>query len=181
MGGEISLKQKAALAVLAVVALYAGAVAFWFLSAERKWKTAARRYEQARTTYQRECKLISEKAKWDAAYESEKAAMPTFMLGRATDTTWLQKTGEIAATNLVQISQRGAQKEALEVDDVTVLPIDASWDASLEALVKFMYSIENSDEGLFDIARLNFKPSQKKGYLRGTFTINCAYMREEEK
>ena len=175
---EVSLKQKAVFATLAVVALYVGAVLFWFLSAEGTWKKAARRYEQAKATYLKEERLIAEKAKWDAAYEAEKANMPTFASGKATDTTWLQKTGEIAAKSLVQISQRGTQKEKLEVDDVTVLPIDASWEGSLEALVKFLYALENSDEGLFDVAELRFRPSAKKGYLKGDFTLNCAYMRE---
>ena len=178
---EISLKQKAVLASLAVAALYVGAVLFWFLSAESAWKKSARKYEQAKATYQKECRLIAERDRIDEDYEKEKAAMPTFAAGKSTDTTWLQKTGEIAAKNLVQISQRGTQKEKMEIDDVTVLPIDASWEASLEAIVKFMYELENSGEGLFDVAELNFKPSQRRGYLRGSFTVNCAYMRDEEK
>ena len=49
----MSLKQKAVVAILAVVALYVGAVLFWFLSAESAWKKAARRYEQAKATYQK--------------------------------------------------------------------------------------------------------------------------------
>lgn len=175
---SMSLRQKAVFASLAVVALYAGAVAFWFLSAEGSWRKAARRYEKAKETYEKEERLIAEKDRWDAAYEEEKANMPTFASGKATDTTWLQKTGAIAATNLVQISQRGAKKESLEIDDVTVMPIDMTWEASLEALVKFLYALENSDEGLFDVASLSVRPGQKKGYLRGSFTINCAYMRE---
>ena len=174
----LSLRQKAVFASLAVVALYAGAVAFWFLSAESSWKKAARRYEQAKATCEREERLIAEKARWDAAYEAEKEHMPTFASGKATDTEWLRKTGAIAAANLVQVSQRGAKKESLDIDDVTVLPIDMTWEASLEALVKFLYALENSEEGLFDVASLNVRPGQRKGYLRGTFTINCAYMRE---
>ena len=174
----LSLRQKAVFAVLAVVALYAFAALTWFFSAESAWKKAVRRYEQAKATYQKEERLIADKAKWDAAYETEKAAMPIFEAGKATDTTWLQRMGEIATRNLVQISQRGTQKEKLEIDDVTVLPIDASWEGSLEALVKFLHELENSDAGLFDVAELNFKPSSKKGYLRGTFKLNCEYMRE---
>lgn len=174
----LSLKQKAVFAVLAVVALYAVAALTWFLSAEGAWKKAARRYEQAKATYLKEERLIAEKAKWDEAYEAEKAAMPTFAAGKAADTTWLQKMGDVATKNLVQISQRGTQKEKLEIDDVTVLPIDASWEGSLEALVKFLHELENSDEGLFDVAELRFRPSAKKGYLKGDFTLNCAFMRE---
>lgn len=175
----LSLRQKAVFASLAVVALYVGAVLFWLLFAESSWKQAARRYEQAREKYQGEQQLISAKAEWDAAYEAEKANMPSFAFGKATDTTWLQKIDAIAATNRVQISQRDAKKESLKIDDVTVLPIDMTWDASLEALVKFLYALENSEEGLFDVASLTVRPG-KSGYLRGTFTVNCAYMREGE-
>lgn len=178
---SMSLRQKAVAAALVVIALYVGAALFWFLAAESNWKKAARRYAQAKKTYLKEEKLISEKAKWDEAYEAEKAAMPIFASGKATDTTWLSLVGSLATTNLVQISQRSASKETPETDDVTVLPIDATWDASLEALVKFLHALENSEEGLFAVTKLNFRPSQKPGYLRGTFTLNCAYMREESK
>ena len=176
----MTLRQKAVVAALVVVALYVGAALFWFLSAESSWKKAAHRYETAKLTYLKEEKLISEKAKWNAAYETEKAAMPVFTAGKATDTTWLSLVGSLATLNLVQISQRSASKEAQESDDVTVLPIDATWDASLEALVKFLHALENSEEGLFAVTKLSFRPSQKQGYLRGTFTLNCAYMREGE-
>jgi hypothetical protein len=41
-----------------------------------------------------------------------------------------------------------------------------------------MYALENAEQGMFDLKNLNFKPSSKKGYLRGSFTLTCAYMRE---
>ena len=176
----MTLRQKAVVAALVVVALYVGAALFWFLSAESSWKKAADRYETAKLTYLKEEKLISEKAKWDDAYKTEKSAMPVFAAGKATDTTWLARVDSLATTNLVQISQKNGAKETPETDDVTVLPIDASWDASLEALVKFLHALENSEEGLFAVTKLSFRPSQKQGYLRGTFTLNCAYMREGE-
>ena len=175
---EMGLKEKAMAAVIVVIALYAVVVVTWFLYSGTAWRSAFKKYEREEKTFNKEERLISERNKWTEAYEAEKAAMPTFAAGRATDTTWLQKMGEVANRNLIQISQRGTQKEKLEIDDVTVLPIDASWEGSLEALVKFLYELENSKEGLFDVAELDFKPSAKKGYLRGTFALNCAYMRE---
>ena len=181
MNNSMTLRQKAVVAVLAVVALYVGAVLFWFVSAERTWKRAKRDYQKAKETYVKEERLIARKAELEEACEKEQSSMLMFAEEKATDTTWLQKTGEIAAANLVQISSRKAQKESTEEvgDDVRSLPIEASWEASLEALVKFMYALENSDEGLFDFSKLVFRPSQKKGYLKGTFTVTCAYRRGE--
>ena len=178
MNNSLTLKQKAAVATLAVVALYVGAALFWFVSAEKTWKKSATAYRNAKQKYEKETRLIKEKGYWEEACEKEQAAMRMFDEDKATDTTWLQKTGEIAASNLVYISSRRAQEESLGVgEDVRALPIEASWEASLQALVKFMYALENSDEGLFDFSKLVFKPSAKRGYLKGTFVVSCAYRR----
>ena len=173
-----TLREKAILAMLGVIALYAFAVILWFASAESSWKKAAKAYDKAKKTYENEVKLIGEKRKWVDAYENEKATMPTFESGKATDTTWRRKLDEIAERHNIVISsaQTGAEVEA---GDVLELPIEVrSWDGSLEALTRFMHELENTNDGMFDITQLNFKPSSKRGYLRGSFTLNCAYMRE---
>ena len=167
------------MAVMGVIVLYAIAVATWFMSAESAWKKAAKNYAKARETYQKEVRLIGEKSKWIEAYEDEKAQMPTFEVGKATDTTWQRKLDEIAEKNHIQITSKQIGKET-EAGDVLELPIDVkTWEGSLEALVRFMHELENTNDGMFDITQLNFKPSSKKGYLRGNFTLNCAYMREK--
>lgn len=174
-----SLREKALMAVVGVVALYAIAALMWFVSVESAWKKAAKGYAKARDTYAKEVKLISEKRKWTEAYETEKAAMPTFEIGKATDTTWRRKLDEIAEKNHVLITSAQTGKEA-EVGDVLELPIEVkSWEGCLETLVRTMHELENTTEGMFDITQLSFKPSSKKGYLRGSFVLNCAYMREK--
>ena len=175
---DAKLREKAMMAVVAVVVLYAVAVGVWFFSAESAWKRAAKAYGRERDRYEQEEKLISEKRKWNELYDLEKAAMPTFEAGKATDTVWLRKVENLARTNLVLITSIDSGKE-VEAGDVLELPIEVkSWEGSLEALVKFMHELENTDQGMFDIKVLNFKPSSKKGYLRGSFTLTCAYMRE---
>lgn len=175
----MKLKEQAVAAVLGMVALYALAAGLWFMHSEAAWKKARRQYDKAVETYDRECRLIAEKRKWTDAYEAEKAAMPTFEAGKATDTTWLKKMDELAEKHHIAISQRQSGKE-VEAGDVLELPIDVkTWEGSLESLVKFMHELENTGEGMFDIRSLNFKPSSKKGYLKGSFTLTCAYMRED--
>ena len=174
-----TLREKALMAVVGVVALYAIAALVWVFSAESSWKKAAKAYAKAKDAYQKEVKLIGEKRKWAEAYEDEKATMKTFEAGKATDTTWRRKLDEIAERNRIVISSAQTGKE-IEAGDVLELPIDVkSWEGCLESLVKFMHELENTGDGMFDITQLNFKPSSKKGYLRGSFTLNCAYMREK--
>ena len=175
---DAKLKEKAMMAVAAVIVLYAVAVGVWFLSAERAWKLAAKAYGRERDRYVQEEKLISEKRKWNELYDLEKAAMPTFEAGKATDTVWLRKVEELARTNLVLITSRDPGKE-VEAGDVLELPIEVkSWEGSLEALVKFMHALENSTDGMFDVKEISIRPSQKKGYLKGSLSITCAYMKE---
>jgi len=180
------LKQKAVLAILGAVVAYAILVAMWFMNLDRKmgwcpkaWGDAMRSYEKACKTYRDECRLIAQKTKWTEAYEDEKKAMPTFEIGKATDTTWQRKLDEIAAKHHIAIAQRQAGKESV-AGEVLELPIEVkSWEGALESLVKFMHELENTDEGMFDIRSLSLKPSAKRGYLKGSFTLTCAYMRGE--
>lgn len=175
-----SLREKAVIATLGVIVLYAIAVGTWFLSAEGSWKKAAKAYARAKETYQHEVKLIGEKRKWTEAYENEKKAMPTCKSGEATDTIWLPRLDRIAATNHISISSSQAGTE-VEAGDVLELPIEVKgWEGSWESLVHLMYELENTEEGMFDISQINIKPiPSKPGYLRGSFILNCAYMREK--
>jgi len=174
-----SLREKAVMATLGVIVLYAVAVGMWFLSAESAWKKASKGYDKAKENYQKEVKLIGERQKWTDAYETEKAAMPTFEAGKATDTTWRRKLDELAAKHHIAIASAQTGKET-EAGDVLELPIEVkSWEGCLESLVRLMHELENTTEGMFDVTQISFKPSSKKGYLRGSFTLNCAYMREK--
>jgi len=175
----MSLREKAVLSAIGMALLYGLAIALWFMSQEAAWKKAAKTYDRAKAQYESERRLISEKAKWNQAYEDEKALMPTFEAGKATDTTWLGKMDALAAKHHITISQRQSGKET-ESGEVLELPLEVkNWEGALESLVKFMHELENTDEGMFDIRSLNFKPSSKKGYLKGSFTLTCAYMREK--
>ncbi len=179
MGGEMGNREKALAATLVMVALYAVAAGVWFFHSQTAWSRAKKQYLKAVDAYERECKLINERNKWTEAYEAEKAAMPTFASGKATDTTWLKLMDTLAEKHHIAISQRQSGKE-VESGDVLELPIDVkNWEGSLESLVKFMHELENTSDGMFDIRSLNFKPSSKKGYLKGSFVLTCAYMREE--
>ena len=181
-----SLKEKAVLAALGMLLLYALAAALWFTTQQAAWRKASRSYAKAKDRYARECELIRDRAKWTDAYESEKARMPTFESGKATDTTWLSMMDALATKHNVFVAQRQGGKET-KAGDVLELELDVkNWEGALESLVRFMYELENPDEtdeklrGMFDIKTLNFRPSPKKGYLKGAFTLTCAYMRESE-
>lgn len=181
MGG-MALKEKAILAMLGVVVLYAAAAAVWFLHMGGKtgeWAKAAKAYHRERDRYSAECRLIARKAELSDSYEEAKSLMPTFESGKTTDTTWLQKMDEFAAKHYIQISNRQGGKE-VEAGEVLELTIDVkNWEGALESLVKFLYELDTTSEGMFDVRSISFRPSNKKGFLKGSFALTCAYMRED--
>lgn len=181
MSSQMSLKEKAVFATLGVVLLYAFAVVLWFTMQQSAWKRAAMDYRKKENRYLSEEKLISRKNTWIQAYEDEKSRMPMFSAEALdTDTTWLRKMEYFAEKYNVVISQTesGAETAAGDVleREITV----RNFEGSLESLVRFMYELENSETGMFDMKSLNLKPSAKKGYLKGSFTITCAYMRDSQ-
>ena len=176
----MQLKEKAILAILGMVGLYALAAVLWFVSQQAAWKKSAKEYSKACETYNKECKLISERQKWIDSYEEEKSLMPMFDEGKSTSTTWQRKMEELAVKHHISISQRQAGKE-VEAGDVLELPIEVkTWEGALESLVQFLHELENTDEGMFDVRSLTMRPSSKKGYLKGSLILTCAYMRKKD-
>lgn len=179
-----SLKEKAVLATLGVLVLYAIAIAVWFMVSggnRGAWSKARDRYQKAVKQFRREEDLIAKKRYWNEKYDSAKAEMPSFALGKATDTTWLDRVEDLAKTNLVLITKIEARDE-VSAGDVLELPIEVgSCECSLEALVKFIHALENSTDGMFDVKELHMQPTRgKPGYLHGSISLTCAYMRDKD-
>ena len=75
---RMSLKERTIAAVLGVLILYAAAAALWFMNLENSWRLSQKKYAAALKQRMDEDRLIRETAKWNNAYEVERAKMPTF-------------------------------------------------------------------------------------------------------
>ena len=178
---RMSLKERTIAAVLGVLILYAAAAALWFMNLENSWRLAKKKYAAAREQRIKEDRLIRETAKWNNAYEDERAKMLTFEEDeKGIDTKFLSRMEEIGQGNAMTISRRQPGQEQ-EVGDVYELPITVNdWEGSLENLVKFIYALQQDEDTMFDVSALSIKPSAAhKGYLKGSFTLTCAYMRNK--
>ena len=177
----MSQRDQTAAAAAVVVVLYAAAALFWFLVQADAWKKSEKRYHRERDRYRQEERLISERAKWSAAYDEEREKMPQFSESeKGVDTHWLSRMDALAAEHHVAIMQRDPQQETRK-EDVFELPIDVkNWEGSLESLVSFMNALQGAEGAMFDIRSISVKPSSHKGFLKGSFTLSCAYMRGGE-
>ena len=175
----VTSREKTMLLVAIVVVLYAAA-ALSFKKQSTNWKASQRLYASAQKKLQEERELIAAKDEWTAKYEQMRGLMPVFPYDKDVDTHWLNIMDSTATRNGFTIARRQTSKE-VEVGDVYELPIDCKdWEGTLEALVKFLYDL-HQEGAMLDVRQLFVRPSNRPGYLKGTFTLYCAYMRGDEK
>lgn len=171
----VSSKDKNMLMVAFVAVLYAFA-ALSFKKQSQNWKVAERVYGSAKTKLTEERALIAAKDEWAMKYEQMRDLMPVFPYEQDVDTHWLGIMDAAATRNGLTIARRQASRE-VEVGDVYELPIDCKdWEGSLESLVTFLHDL-HKEGAMLDVRQLFIRPSNRPGFLKGTFTLYCAYMR----
>jgi Tfp pilus assembly protein PilO len=175
----VTSREKTMLLVAVVAVLYAAA-ALSYKKQAANWKSSERLYRSAQKKVQEERALIAARDEWLARYEQMRGLMPVFPYDQDVDTHWLNIMDAAATRNGLTIARRQTGKE-VEVGDVFELPIECKgWEGTLEALVKFLYDLQG-EGAMLDVRQLFIQPvSGRPGYLRGTFTLTCAYMRGEE-
>lgn len=178
-----SMRERAILAVLLVLALYVGLALMWTGTQRAKLESSRKAYETQKKRCERETKLISRTDYWREQLESESSKMPTFPEGQDVDTWWWQRVDALAAENNVSTPNhdKGAEERK---GDVYELQLDArGWESSLKSLVRFLCALETAENAMFDIRDITINPVQKSGsytgLLKTSFRLGCAYMRGE--
>jgi hypothetical protein len=175
----VSFREKNLLIIVAVLALYALA-ALSYKKQMENWRTARQIYENAQKKLQEEKDLIAVRNDWNKRYEQMQSLMPVFPEEKDVDTHWLNTMEALAEKNNLTISRRQAGEEVSTAGDVFELPIECKdWEGTLESLVKFLYDL-HLEGAMLDVRNMFIRPSSKAGYLKGTFSLYCAYMRGEE-
>ena len=174
----VSSREKNMLMVAGVLLLYAFGALIYKQQIE-DWKIAKRGYANAVKKFNDERALIASRKEWSDRYEQLSSLMPVFPYEKDVDTHWLNTMDSVATRNKLTITRRQASKEEL-VGDVYELPVDCKdWEGTLESLVTFLYDL-NKEGAMLDVRQIFVRPSPRGGFLKGTFTLYCAYMRGDE-
>ena len=121
--------------------------------------------------------MIGERELWDERYEAEASQIPVVEEGQGSDTVWMRIVGDVAKKNNVFVSDIKAGRRMESIGNMDEVNLDVKWTGALESLVKFIYELENSDAGKFDVSSLNFSPGKRQGYLGGSMTLKCIFKR----
>lgn len=176
----LSSKDQKLLGLFVVVVLL-GVLGMWYPKAKKNWESEKLIWQRQTARLSRERAVISQRDFIQNRYETLRDRMPTFPMGKSVDTHWLPIMDNTARANNVNIAQRsiGGEEELGEVTELTLECRD--WEGRLDSLVWFLYDIETREDAMMDVRAITIRPSTKKpGILQGTFTLNCAYMRQED-
>lgn len=171
-------RDKKLLVVFAVV-VAVGILGLWLPKARMAVETARLAWQRQRAQLEAERAVVALRPAIVRQYEELRGKMPVFPEGRSVDTHWLPIMDNTARANNVNIAQRAIGGEET-LGDVTELTLECrDWQGRLDSLVWFLYDIENRDDAMMDVRAITIRPSTKDpGVLQGTFTLNCAYMRQ---
>ncbi len=174
----VTSREKSMLLIAVVAVLYAIA-ALSYKTQLANWKREERIYKTAQKKLLEERALIAAREEWSERYTRMRDLMPVFPYEQDVATYWLNLMERASNENGLTIARRQTGKEN-EVGDVFELPIECrDWEGTLESLVKFLYDLQKAG-AMLDVRQLFVRPSNRPGYLKGTFTLYCAYMRGDD-
>ncbi len=120
--------------------------------------------------------LVQSQGQWDSRLNAVKTRLAKYSAGQDVTADYLKILERVAKDNHVNLGRRQPKKEKRH-GNLYELAIDCSWEGDLEALVRFLFALEQETVTM-DVERLtvSMKPGGKD-QMRGNFTVMCIYSR----
>ena len=176
---SLSRHERTLLVVTVLVALF-GLLGLRLRRGLDAWRDRLSRLESLRRARAESVALIASGPQWRENYEGVQDQMPIFEPGKQVDTHWMSIMDQLADRYGVSITRRNVGRETL-VGDVYEFSTDCQWEAPLDTFAEFLCAMQEAG-AMLDVRDLTIRThGNRKGFLRGNFTLHCAYMRGEEK
>lgn len=145
------------------------------LAALREREASLGQMERERLLAERE---ISRKSEYEDRLMEFRGQLPSHSRDARVTADLLRMIENTARdSNLVLLKREPEDERSL--GEIYEVSIKCTWEGTLEALVRFLYTIQ-AQGAILDIRFLTVSPkSGEAEMLRGSFTVDCAYSREE--
>ena len=179
----LSSRDKNLLVIIGVLVLYAILV-FSYKGKIEQWNIAKKVYERAHAKLEAEKALIAARGEWEEKLDEAVKIIPAFPEdAKNVDTHWQTVMDTLAEKNHISIT-RSQAPQVEQVGNLSEMVIECKdWEGTLKSIVNFLWALHQEGASL-DIRQLYIHPIQNRpGFLKGYFTLSCAYMygeREDE-
>ncbi len=157
-----------------MVILYLATWHFFATSRFERLETIAEERNKIESALRRERNALTREYEVREQFRSAYQDLAAFPENVDVTADMLIKVEGLATSNQLVLTRREPQKERRQ-GDISTLDIKCNWEGSLESLVRFLYAL-GQDHAMLDISELYIR-AEGKGVLKGTFTINCSYIR----
>lgn len=170
--------REVLMAWLTGVAVLAG-LTFWFV--EPRWERfsyMSRQIEVAQRKMERDRQLIDSRDQWDDRMQGLRRSLTKYPRQRDLTAEYLKLIERLAKENNLTLVQRRPDREKTQ-GGLYELSINCTWEGDLDALVRFLYTLDQQDVTM-NVEELSVSTVPgKKEQLRGSFTLICAYTRDD--
>jgi Tfp pilus assembly protein PilO len=155
-------------------------ITYWIL--EPRWKKWEERQEEMKLLRERmqvTAHLLEQKDKWEEKFVRLRDELPRYPAGRQVTAELLKNIEQTARRHNLTLLRREPEKPE-DMGDLYEVAIHCTWDSELEPLTHFLYAIQIQG-AILDIRNLSVTPMKgAPGRLKGSFTVDCAFTREQE-
>lgn len=165
--------------VMVMIMLAVVLLGFTYLLAEpmiTQWREAAgarARLERDRGIAER---LLASRGDWEMRLSGARSTLPRYSMTQAVGADLLRQVRRLADENRV-VTTRISPGAEENIGDLYEQSIEVTWEAELEALVRFLYAVQVAGATL-DIRQMTMTPAQDEK-LKGNLRIFFAYQRSE--
>lgn len=156
-----------------------GGVTFWFIEPRlRTLRDMSRRITIAERKIERDQNLLNTRQEWNQRLTELRKTLTKYPQDKDLTAEYLKLIERLAKENNLTLVQRRPDKEKTQ-GGLYELSINCTWEGNLEAIVRFLYTLEQQDVSM-TIEELTISTiSGKNDQLRGSFSLICAYTRED--
>ena len=137
-----------------------------------EWKDVVAQQQDARRKIETTQRLVAQAPQWNAKLAELRKKLPVYPPDKDVTADLGIKIDNMAKAHELRILSSDTDKESLK-GDMYELAANCKWEGTLDALVRFLFDLQNED-AILDVSQLTVSPNEKKA-LRGGFTVYCSY------
>lgn len=170
---KLSPREGLLMWITGLVVLYGGT---YFVCAPqlKTWAELRRQREETERKIGLAERLVAQGPAWEKRLEGLRTKLPQYPPDKDVTADLLIKLEQLASRNGLTLLSRDVEKETQQ-GAMYELAVNCKWEGKLEALVHFLFDLQNED-AILDASQLTIAPNEKK-FPRGSLTVYCSYSR----
>jgi len=121
-------------------------------------------------------RLMAQGPQWEKRLSELRKKLPQYPPEKDMTADLGIKIEQLATKNGLTLPNRDTEKE-IQHGNLCELAVNCKWEGKLDALVHFLFDLQNED-AILDVSQLTIAPNEKK-FPRGSLTVYCSYSRTQ--